>query len=153
MAFVQKIQASNDRDPFCETVGLVTLEDVIEELIQAEIVDETDVYTDNRSKKKAKHNHTKDFSKFVEIRNCQKTIYISPQLALATFQFLSTSVDPFKSAYVSEGVLHKILTKNVLFKIRGTKDLKPCFLYEMVQYKVHIHIILKGTIVYEKFVC
>ena len=91
MAFVQRINAGHDdKDPYCETIGLVTLEDVIEELIQSEIVDETDVWVDNRTKKRITNKEKQDFSKFVEIRNCQKTICISPQLALATFQFLST---------------------------------------------------------------
>jgi metal transporter CNNM len=34
MAFVQRVNSNGDGDPFHETVGLVTLEDVIEELIQ-----------------------------------------------------------------------------------------------------------------------
>jgi CBS domain containing-hemolysin-like protein len=34
MAFVQDINTSEDGDPIYETIGLVTLEDIIEEIIQ-----------------------------------------------------------------------------------------------------------------------
>ncbi|KAI5706961.1 hypothetical protein M8J75_012902 [Diaphorina citri] len=114
MAFVHRVNNEGEGDPFYETVGLITLEDVIEELIQAEIMDETDVWTDNQHKTK-RHKQSshrgQDFTLFAEKSEAQR-IHISPQLNLATFQFLSSSVDPFKSENISETVLMRLLKQD-----------------------------------------
>lgn len=46
LAIVQKVNNEGEGDPFYEVLGLVTLEDVIEEIIKSEIVDESDLYSE-----------------------------------------------------------------------------------------------------------
>ncbi|CAD6244849.1 GSCOCG00013503001-RA-CDS [Cotesia congregata] len=119
MAFVQRVNNEGEGDPFYEVIGLITLEDVIEELIQAEIMDETDVFTDNRSKRKRLNNRPKlpDFTVFAEKKESQR-IHISPQLTLAMFQYLSTTVAPFKPDTISETILRRLLKQDIIHHIK-----------------------------------
>ncbi|XP_051970560.1 metal transporter CNNM4-like [Xyrauchen texanus] len=108
LAIVQKVNNEGEGDPFYEVLGLVTLEDVIEEIIKSEILDESDLYTDNRNRKKVAHNKNKrDFSAFKY--ESESKVKISPQLLLAAHRFLATEVNLFSQSQISEKILLRIL--------------------------------------------
>ncbi|XP_051832375.1 metal transporter CNNM4 isoform X2 [Antechinus flavipes] len=107
LAIVQKVNNEGEGDPFYEVLGLVTLEDVIEEIIKSEILDESDMYTDNRSRKRVTNQKNKrDFSAF---KDNELTVKISPQLLLAAHRFLATELPLFNSSIMSEKILLRLL--------------------------------------------
>ncbi|XP_055012794.1 metal transporter CNNM4-like [Boleophthalmus pectinirostris] len=108
LAIVQKVNNEGEGDPFYEVLGLVTLEDVIEEIIKSEILDESDMYTDNRTRKKVAPNKNKrDFSAFKH--ESESKVKISSQLLLAAHRFLATEVSLFSPSQISDKVLLRIL--------------------------------------------
>nr|CAH90039.1 hypothetical protein [Pongo abelii] len=108
LAIVQKVNNEGEGDPFYEVLGLVTLEDVIEEIIKSEILDESDMYTDNRSRKRVSEKNKRDFSAFKDADNELK-VKISPQLLLAAHRFLATEVPQFSPSLISEKILLRLL--------------------------------------------
>ncbi|ELK14797.1 Metal transporter CNNM3 [Pteropus alecto] len=124
LAIVQKVNNEGEGDPFYEVLGLVTLEDVIEEVIKSEILDESEGPRDISVRKKpaslsAPARRKEDCSLFKESGEGCK-VKISPQLLLATQRFLSQEVDVFSPLRVSETVLlhllrHPSVSQEVMF--------------------------------------
>ncbi|KAL4609524.1 metal transporter CNNM3 isoform X2 [Arapaima gigas] len=116
LAIVQKVNNEGEGDPFYEVLGLVTLEDVIEEIIKSEILDESDGYMEMKVKRplaplditvEPRSSH-EEFSLF-RVPEGEPKVRTSPQLLLATHRFLSREVEHFSPQRISEKVLFNLL--------------------------------------------
>ncbi|XP_018082923.1 metal transporter CNNM2 isoform X2 [Xenopus laevis] len=150
LAIVQRVNNEGEGDPFYEVLGIVTLEDVIEEIIKSEILDETDLYTDNRTKKKVMHRERKqDFSAFKQTDNEMK-VKISPQLLLAMHRFLATEVDSFSPCQMSEKILLRLLKHpNVIQELKfdeRNKKSAEYYLYQRNKPVDYFVLVLQGKV-------
>uniref|UniRef100_A0A672Z3M0 Metal transporter n=1 Tax=Sphaeramia orbicularis TaxID=375764 RepID=A0A672Z3M0_9TELE len=149
LAIVQKVNNEGEGDPFYEVLGLVTLEDVIEEIIKSEILDESDLYTDNRNRKKVDPNKNKrDFSAFKQEGDSK--VKISPQLMLAAHRFLATEVSLFSPFQITEKVLLRILRHpDVIQELKFNENDKRSphhFLYQRGKPVDYFVLILQGRV-------
>uniref|UniRef100_A0A8I5ZZS9 Metal transporter n=1 Tax=Rattus norvegicus TaxID=10116 RepID=A0A8I5ZZS9_RAT len=150
LAIVQRVNNEGEGDPFYEVLGIVTLEDVIEEIIKSEILDETDLYTDNRTKKKVAHRERKqDFSAFKQT-DSETKVKISPQLLLAMHRFLATEVEAFSPSQMSEKILLRLLKHpNVIQELKydeKNKKAPECYLYQRNKPVDYFVLILQGKV-------
>ncbi|NWR95755.1 CNNM4 protein, partial [Furnarius figulus] len=156
LAIVQKVNNEGEGDPFYEVLGLVTLEDVIEEIIKSEILDESDTYTwlcpavDNRSRKRVTNQkNRRDFSAFKGPVSEQK-VKVSPQLLLAAHRFLSTEVPLFSPPLMSEKILLRLLQcSDVIQELKFNEEDKKSpqhFLYCKNKPADYFILILQGKV-------
>ncbi|KAK2896780.1 hypothetical protein Q8A67_011268 [Cirrhinus molitorella] len=150
LAIVQRVNNEGEGDPFYEVLGIVTLEDVIEEIIKSEILDETDLYTDNKTKKKIAHRERKqDFSAFKPTDN-ELRVKISPQLLLAALRFLATEVESFSTAQMTEKILLRLLKHpNVIQELKyddKNKKVSEHYLFHRNKPVDYFILILQGKV-------
>uniref|UniRef100_A0A452SEV7 Metal transporter n=1 Tax=Ursus americanus TaxID=9643 RepID=A0A452SEV7_URSAM len=154
LAIVQKVNNEGEGDPFYEVLGLVTLEDVIEEIIKSEILDESEDYRDATARKKpaplsAPLRRKEEFSLF-KVSDDEYKVKISPQLLLATQRFLSREVDVFSPLRISEKVLlHLLKHPSVNQEVRFDESDRLAahhYLYQRSQPVDYFVLILQGRV-------
>uniref|UniRef100_A0A5F5PTW7 Metal transporter n=1 Tax=Equus caballus TaxID=9796 RepID=A0A5F5PTW7_HORSE len=154
LAIVQKVNNEGEGDPFYEVLGLVTLEDVIEEIIKSEILDESEDYRDAAVRKKhtslnAPLRRKEEFSLF-KVSDEDYKVKISPQLLLATQRFLSREVDVFSPLRISEKVLlHLLKHPSVNQEVRFDESNRLAahhYLYQRSQPVDYFILILQGRV-------
>jgi metal transporter CNNM len=86
---------------------------------------------------------------FAERRGEANRIRISPQLTLAAYQFLSTAVEQFLPAVISETILKRLLKQDIVYHLRKNKEWRTdpaCIIYQQGKSADYFVLVLEGRV-------
>ncbi|VDM45477.1 unnamed protein product [Toxocara canis] len=114
LAIVQTLTSKYDPKTgkqYKEPIGIITLEDIVEEILQAEIVDESDTVTDNVYRNTRKYNKEPNVTRILMFEEKCKTL--SVQMESMAIHWLKNHHALFTNDYVDERALSCLMRKNI----------------------------------------
>lgn len=109
LALVQRVIDKGTPDQKHETLGVCTLEDLIEELIGEDIVDETDVYTDNVNRKRVRRMRLIDPKILKTFDHKKSEERLSEKEGKVVAAYLAAHFDAFSPEHIDGQVLLDLL--------------------------------------------
>ena len=161
MAVVRRIMNEDGPgDPFYENVGVITLEDIIEEIINDEIIDETDIYIDTRSKTTVRgrqlveYGHLDDEESTSDASTASLVTphhvgpsTITPDERDRVVAFLSQHVALFSPQSVAPMVLSKLVDQSLVLNLEvGHADNPASLLYQPSKEATFMTLVLRGEL-------